>query len=93
MTTGGCDSAGSAGPKGDTGPQGPARCRDGVGLPTVTAEDNGMYAGVVDGAWGKVSAPGGGGEWNTLHLILPLPRMFRPYQFRFRIQQRQSGYR
>ena len=47
------------------GPQGPAGV-DGVGLPTVTAEDNGMYAGVVDGAWGKVSAPGGGGEWNTL---------------------------
>lgn len=46
-------------------PQGPAGA-DGVGLPTVTAEDNGMYAGVVDGAWGKVSAPGGGGEWNTL---------------------------
>ena len=39
----------------------------GVGnLPTVTAEDNGMYAGVVDGAWGKVSAPGGGGEWTLL---------------------------
>ena len=56
---------GPAGPKGDTGPQGPAGA-DGVGLPTVTAEDNGMYAGVVDGAWGKVSAPGGGEEWNTL---------------------------
>lgn len=52
---------GPQGPKGDTGdtgPQGPAGA-DGVGLPTVTAEDNGMYAGVVDGAWGKVSAPGG----------------------------------
>lgn len=51
---------GPQGPKGDTGdtgPQGPAGA-DGVGLPTVTAEDNGMYAGVVDGAWGKVSAPG-----------------------------------
>ena len=49
---------GPQGPKGDTGdtgPQGPAGA-DGVGLPTVTAEDNGMYAGVVDGAWGKVSA-------------------------------------
>ena len=48
---------GPQGPKGDTGdtgPQGPAGA-DGVGLPTVTAEDNGMYAGVVDGAWGKVS--------------------------------------
>lgn len=59
---------GPAGPKGDTGeqgPQGPAGA-DGVGLPTVTAEDNGMYAGVVDGAWGKVSAPGGGGEWTEL---------------------------
>lgn len=59
---------GPAGPKGDTGeqgPQGPAGA-DGVGLPTVTAEDNGMYAGVVDGAWGKVSAPGGGGEWIKL---------------------------
>ena len=44
---------GPQGPKGDTGdtgPQGPAGA-DGVGLPTVTAEDNGMYAGVVDGAW------------------------------------------
>ena len=52
---------GPQGPKGDTGdtgPQGPAGA-DGVGLPTVTAEDNGMYAGVVNGAWGKVSAPGG----------------------------------
>ena len=47
------------------GAQGPAGA-DGVGLPTVTAEDNGMYAGVVDGAWGKVSAPGGGGEWTLL---------------------------
>ena len=59
---------GPQGPKGDTGdtgPQGPAGA-DGVGLPTVTAEDNGMYAGVVDGAWGKVSAPGGGGEWIKL---------------------------
>lgn len=59
---------GPQGPKGDTGdtgPQGPAGA-DGVGLPTVTAEDNGMYAGVVDGAWGKVSAPGGGGEWTLL---------------------------
>lgn len=59
---------GPAGPKGDTGeqgPQGPAGA-DGVGLPTVTAEDNGMYAGVVDGAWGKVSAPGGGGEWRKV---------------------------
>ncbi|WP_264464867.1 collagen-like protein [Intestinimonas butyriciproducens] len=59
---------GPQGPKGDTGdtgPQGPAGA-DGVGLPTVTAEDNGMYAGVVDGAWGKVSAPGGGGEWTEL---------------------------
>ena len=54
------DTQGPQGPKGDTGdtgPQGPAGA-DGVGLPTVTAEDNGMYAGVVDGAWGKVSAPG-----------------------------------
>ena len=59
---------GPQGPKGDTGdtgPQGPAGA-DGVGLPTVTVEDNGMYAGVVDGAWGKVSAPGGGREWTLL---------------------------
>ena len=59
---------GPQGPKGDTGdtgPQGPAGA-GGVGLPTVTAEDNGMHAGVVDGAWGKVSAPGGGGEWTEL---------------------------
>ncbi len=59
---------GPQGPKGDTGdtgPQGPAGA-GGVGLPTVTAEDNGMYAGVVDGAWDKVSAPGGGGEWTEL---------------------------
>jgi hypothetical protein len=62
---------GPAGPKGDTGeqgPQGPAGA-DGVGLPTVTAEDNGMYAGVVDGAWGKVSAPGGGGEWTAIQTL------------------------
>lgn len=63
--TGGQGPQGPKGDTGDTGPQGPAGV-DGVGLPTVTAEDNGMYAGVVDGAWGKVSAPGGGGEWNTL---------------------------
>ena len=59
---------GPQGPKGDTGdtgPQGPAGA-DGVGLPTVTADDNGMYAGVVDGAWDKVRAPGGGGEWTEL---------------------------
>lgn len=62
---------GPAGPKGDTGeqgPQGPAGA-DGVGLPTVTAEDNGMYAGVVDGAWGKVSAPGGGGAMQVIKNI------------------------
>ena len=65
---------GPQGPKGDTGdtgPQGPAGA-DGVGLPTVTAEDNGMYAGVVDGAWGKVSAPGGGGEWTLIADITSL---------------------
>lgn len=65
---------GPQGPKGDTGdtgPQGPAGA-DGVGLPTVTAEDNGMYAGVVDGAWGKVSAPGGGGEWTLIADIASL---------------------
>ena len=45
----------------------------GIGnLPTVTAEDNGMYAGVVDGAWGKVSAPGGGGEWTLIADITSL---------------------
>lgn len=62
---------GPQGPKGDTGdtgPQGPAGA-DGVGLPTVTAEDNGMYAGVVDGAWGKVSAPGGGGAMQVIKNI------------------------
>ena len=59
---------GPTGPKGDTGPQGPAGA-DGVGLPTVTAEDNGMYAGVVDGAWGKVSAPGGGGAMQVIKNI------------------------
>ena len=63
--TGGQGPQGPKGDTGDTGPQGPAGA-DGVGLPTVTAEDNGMYAGVVDGAWGKVSAPGGGGEWIKL---------------------------
>ena len=63
--TGGQGPQGPKGDTGDTGPQGPAGA-DGVGLPTVTAEDNGMYAGVVDGAWGKVSAPGGGGEWTEL---------------------------
>ena len=65
---------GPQGPKGDTGdtgPQGPAGA-DGVGLPTVTAEDNGMYAGVVDGAWGKVSAPGEGGEWTLIADITSL---------------------
>ena len=65
---------GPQGPKGDTGdtgPQGPAGA-DGVGLPTVTAEDNGMYAGVVDGAWGKVSAPGGGEEWTMIADITSL---------------------
>lgn len=65
---------GPQGPKGDTGdtgPQGPAGA-DGVGLPTVTAEDNGMYAGVVDGAWGKVSAPGGGREWTLIADIASL---------------------
>ena len=62
---------GPQGPKGDTGdtgPQGPAGA-DGVGLPTVTAEDNGMYAGVVDGAWGKVSAPGGSGAMQVIKNI------------------------
>ena len=62
---------GPQGPKGDTGdtgPQGPAGA-DGVGLPTVTAEDNGMYAGVVDGAWGKVSAPGGIGAMQVIKNI------------------------
>lgn len=63
--TGGQGPQGPKGDTGDTGPQGPAGA-DGVGLPTVTAEDNGMYAGVVDGAWDKVSAPGGGGEWTEL---------------------------
>ena len=63
--TGGQGPQGPKGDTGDTGPQGPAGA-DGVGLPTVTAEDNGMYAGVVDGAWGKVSAPGGSGEWTEL---------------------------
>ena len=62
---------GPQGPKGDTGDtgrQGPAGT-DGVGLPTVTAEDNGMYAGVVDGAWGKVSAPGGSGAMQVIKNI------------------------
>ena len=62
---------GPQGPKGDTGdtgPQGPAGA-GGVGLPTVTAEDNGMYAGVVDGAWGKVSAPGGSGAMQVIKNI------------------------
>lgn len=62
---------GPTGPKGDTGEQGPQgpKGADGVGLPTVTAEDNGMYAGVVDGAWGKVSAPGGGGAMQVIKNI------------------------
>lgn len=66
--TGGQGPQGPKGDTGDTGPQGPAGA-DGVGLPTVTAEDNGMYAGVVDGAWGKVSAPGGGGEWTAIQTL------------------------
>lgn len=66
--TGGQGPQGPKGDTGDTGPQGPAGA-DGVGRPTVTAEDNGMYAGVVDGAWGKVSAPGGGGEWTAIQTL------------------------
>ena len=66
--TGGQGPQGPKGDTGDTGPQGPAGA-DGVGLPTVTAEVNGMYAGVVDGAWGKVSAPGGGGEWTAIQTL------------------------
>ena len=66
--TGGQGPQGPKGDTGDTGPQGPAGA-DGVGPPTVTAEDNGMYAGVVDGAWGKVSAPGGGGEWTAIQTL------------------------
>lgn len=66
--TGGQGPQGPKGDTGDTGPQGPAGA-DGVGLPTVTVEDNGMYAGVVDGAWGKVSAPGGGGEWTAIQTL------------------------
>ncbi len=69
--TGEQDPQGPKGDTGDTGPQGPAGA-DGVGLPTVTAEDNGMYAGVVDGAWGKVSAPGEGGEWTLIADITSL---------------------
>lgn len=34
----------------------------GVGLPAVTAVDNGKILGVVNGEWGAMDAPGGGGS-------------------------------
>lgn len=47
---------GAPGPQGDTGPQGetgPA----GIGLPAVTAEDNGKFARVVNGEWAAETVP------------------------------------
>lgn len=40
-------------PAGAPGPQGPS----GIGLPAVTAEDNGKFARVVDGAWAADAVP------------------------------------
>lgn len=47
---------GDTGPQGETGPQGP-QGPAGIGLPTVTAEDNGKFARVVDGAWAAETVP------------------------------------
>lgn len=47
---------GAQGPQGDTGPQGP-QGPAGIGLPAVTAEDNGKFARVVDGAWAADAVP------------------------------------
>ena len=41
---------GPEGPQGPQGPQGP-KGEDGEGLPAVTADDNGKFARVVNGAW------------------------------------------
>ena len=41
---------GEPGPEGPQGPQGP-KGEDGEGLPAVTADDNGKFARVVNGAW------------------------------------------
>lgn len=46
--------AGPKGDKGDTGDTGPA----GIGLPAVTADDNGKIAGVVGGVWATMDPPG-----------------------------------
>ena len=47
---------GDTGPQGETGPQGP-QGPAGIGLPAVTAEDNGKFARVVDGAWAAETVP------------------------------------
>lgn len=47
---------GDTGPQGETGPQGP-QGPAGIGLPAVTAEDNGKFARVVDGAWAADAVP------------------------------------
>lgn len=47
---------GDTGPQGETGPQGP-QGPAGIGLPAVTAEDNGKFARVVNGAWAAAAVP------------------------------------
>lgn len=47
---------GDTGPQGETGPQGP-QGPAGIGLPAVTAEDNGKFARVVNGAWAADAVP------------------------------------
>lgn len=47
---------GDTGPQGETGPQGP-QGPAGIGLPAVTAEDNGKFARVVNGAWAAETVP------------------------------------
>ena len=52
----GVSATGPAGKDGAPGPQGP-RGPAGIGLPAVTAEDNGKFARVVNGAWAAVQVP------------------------------------
>lgn len=47
---------GDTGPQGEPGPQGP-QGPAGIGLPAVTAEDNGKFARVVNGAWAAETVP------------------------------------
>ena len=45
---------GQTGPQGETGPQGP-KGDTGLGVPEVTAADNGKFARVVGGTWAAVA--------------------------------------